>query len=721
CLFCTKSGTTHVLDPCRHVVCDQCFDGSNYSGCPVCGRKVDRGSPFFWPSAPREAGPESVTFKLLDLGDDPAADARVLFESLCARKQALSPDDREALKLVANLDWLPAAIPVRENIAIVFGTLFQRDDPDVVLPHARRFMTSATDVLRFLAVISGADASLQPETLYKSIRVADPRNRWWGKVAQMLGVQAEKRYEHLYAAMNVRRFKMAKLKRPLRRSLLALMEGFDSELLVEDMLRHRSYWVWAGEFLHPGEYAKRFPNVARAFAVVRGDAEFETWYAKLESSRTKDPARFVSLLEERPGELARRLDLALRTAGDPALQAFRGHLRSYSTPVLLTLHNHLPLRTSPAKTRVYWPKGAVAKGVFGKDTRAPLSETAITSSLASIDGELLRRFGEKPHFDDAVLDAALRHVMVPFNERTASPSALNLPRGSRIPVPPGKIARLFLHWCEPEKGGHTTDIDLSVGFYDDAWKHVGVCSYYQLTLDAGGARVATSAGDFTSAPFPEGSTELVDIHRDRALAAGFRYAVMVVNNYSGMAFGQLERGFAGLMLRDSESGFHFDPRTVALRFALSGSNGVYMPIVFDLREDTLHWLDVQATGGLAFNNVASSNSAITTICPTMMDYFAKGTRTSMFELAAMHAAARCRRVIVRGETPHVFVRGDEDSATFLGRILRDQADESRMPHLEKPVLAALFRGDLALPAGSPTYALFREQLTGTMAASDLLS
>ncbi|MGZ3455597.1 MAG: RING finger family 4 domain-containing protein, partial [Polyangiales bacterium] len=47
CLFCTKSGTTHVLDPCRHVVCDQCFDGSNYSGCPVCGRKVDRGSPFF--------------------------------------------------------------------------------------------------------------------------------------------------------------------------------------------------------------------------------------------------------------------------------------------------------------------------------------------------------------------------------------------------------------------------------------------------------------------------------------------------------------------------------------------------------------------------------------------------------------------------------------------------------------------------------------------------
>ena len=72
-----------------------------------------------------------------------------------------------------------------------------------------------------------------------------------------------------YVTMQKRRFRMARINRPLRRALLALMEGFGEESLVEDMLRHRSYWVWAGEFLHPHEYAKRFPKVARAFQIVR--------------------------------------------------------------------------------------------------------------------------------------------------------------------------------------------------------------------------------------------------------------------------------------------------------------------------------------------------------------------------------------------------------------------------------------------------------------------
>jgi hypothetical protein len=46
CLFCRSAGTCHVLRPCRHVVCDRCFDGGNYSACPVCERQVDRTSPF---------------------------------------------------------------------------------------------------------------------------------------------------------------------------------------------------------------------------------------------------------------------------------------------------------------------------------------------------------------------------------------------------------------------------------------------------------------------------------------------------------------------------------------------------------------------------------------------------------------------------------------------------------------------------------------------------
>jgi len=314
---------------------------------------------------------------------------------------------------------------------------------------------------------------------------------------------------------------------------------------------------------------------------------------------------------------------------------------------------------------------------------------------------------------------------VPFNERTASAAAVSLPRGSRIPVPAGKIVRLFLHWCQPEKRGRSTDLDLSVGFYDQAWNPVGVCSYYQLqATGAGGATIAKSAGDLRDGPWPDGATEFVDMDCAAALASGVRYAVVVVNAYAGMSFSQLERAFAGLMLRDDPEGRHFDPRTVALKFSLAGENGVFMPLVLDVRENVLHWLDVQSKGQLAFNNVASSNQAITKICPELMTYFGSGARPSMADLALLHAAARCGTVLVRGRSVDRYTRrAGEDASAFHARLRRREPDARGVPVTlgSAPVLAALFKGDVELPDGSATYALFREQVIPSLAASDLLS
>lgn len=68
-------------------------------------------------------------------------------------------------------------------------------------------------------------------------------------------------------------------------------------------------------------------------------------------------------------------------------------------------------------------------------------------------------------------------------------------------------------------------------------------------------------------------------------------------------------------------------------------------------------------------------------------------------------------------------RPDEEAAAFLGRLVRREADEprARPPRADgQPALALLYRGDAALPPGSAVYALFREQVTPTLAASDLL-
>ncbi len=745
CLHCRRTGTTHVLNPCSHVVCDQCFDGSNLSGCPICGGHVDQTSPFFKPTPERGIPKERVTFKLLDLGSDLDEEARFFFLALCARPQALSPTDREALVILLQaykarvLDWLPTTIPLRENIAIIFGTLFKECDSSEVLPHARRFMTTATDVLRFIAVLSGTDGSLQRETVFRTLEMLDQPSRFWGRIAELLGTTPEPRRRLVQVPIRINRFKVAKLPRSLRRALLALLEGLNPVSLTEDMLRHRSLWVWVGEFLHPHEYAKRYPQVARAFQVVREKAPdgtpappFHTWYSRLEASvRNQNSEALLIVLSERPGEFARRLDLALRLAGESPvrnqmIEAFTHSIPKLATPMLLMLRSHLPARARRAVVRVYWPKGRVARGVSAPDMRPTLPLEVTTSLVQIIEAELLARFEAKAPFTVGIVDASLKDVMVPFNERTASRSAVSIPRGSTLPVPDGKVVRLFLHWCQPAQNGRRTDLDLSIGFYDSDWKHVGVCSYYQLRQTGkDGAVIAQSSGDFTNGPWPDGASEFVDLHRDRALAAGFRYAVMVVNAYSGMPFSQLERAFAGMMLREDLGGQIFDPRTVELKFALEGEHGIFMPLIFDLLENRLHWLDVHSPGQIALNNVANSDTSITKTCPEYLAYFASGTRPSMYDLAILQAAARCNQVFVRGERTKRFDRAqDESIQAFHSRIRGNQADvmDANVPGPEaRPLLAVLQRGDLDLPDGSAAYALFRERVAPTLSAADLLS
>ena len=747
CLHCGAEGSTHVLRPCEHVVCDQCFDGSNYSACPICNRQVDRSSPFFAPSEFRGVPKEAVRFKLLDLGVDLEASARTLFESFCARKQALNPTDKADFGALLDdwseraLSWLPESIPLRENVALIFGELLERLPAATVLPVARQYLKTATDVLRFIAVFSGADAALQGATVYDYETQRYEDTDWWARYSKDHPEYAARYVGKTFQVAKprqVNRFPVAKLPRSLRRALLAILEGFDAERLTEDMLRHRSYWVWVGEFLHPGEYRKRFPKVARAFEVVRkknpegvAAPRFYGFYGRVErAAAAGDASAMGAVLATRPGELGRRFDHLMRVAGDDeaaideALATFVGHVGDYSSPVLLTLLSVLPTRAKRAKRRVFWPKGEVAKGVSVKDTRPPLPARVITASVAAIRSELLRRFAALPSFDTALVDDALANIIVPFNERTASPSAVNLPRGSKVALPEGKTMRLFLHWCEP-KGGQRTDIDLSVAFYDADWAYRGVCSYYELSCWIDEHELAKSSGDLTSAPFPDGASEFVDIDRDAARAAGIRYAVMVVNAYSGLPFDQLERGFAGLMLRDDDMGHHFDPRTVALKFGLQGANGVYTPLCVDLDGDTLHWLDIYSKGELAMNNVESSNKAITRVCPETIEYFASGIRLDMYRLALLHAAARTRRVVIRiREGAVVLERAADESVEAFWRRL-DQLEGAELsdarPALEGPVLALLHQGDLALPPGSSSYALFRDQLSPSLSAADLIA
>jgi hypothetical protein len=125
------------------------------------------------------------------------------------------------------------------------------------------------------------------------------------------------------------------------------------------------------------------------------------------------------------------------------------------------------------------------------------------------------------------------------------------------------------------------------------------------------------------------------------------------------------------------------------------------------------------------NNVETSKKAISKLCPELITYFSSGSRTSIFDLALLHAAARCERVYLRGSDIVGFARRPgEDVASFYKRLVQGDADEpsAQSPHSDgPPVFAILYRGDLELPGNSAVYALFHNQITPSLAASDLLS
>lgn len=728
CPWCGETKEIRALDPCGHLVCATCWDGGTYAGCPICHRRVAIGDPFIKPQA--HAAEDRVTrhdgqLRLLHLAFDLLGTARARFEALMSRATPLSPDDRREVEAVIDTlgpkaaSWLPRSIAVRETMAIAVGRLWVVS-PDRLAIHAATasHVRTATDVLRIACVLMGGSAAL------------------------------------------VEPMRLGTIPRRLRTIVLEALDKLPVQALVEDMRRHVRMWKRVGERLHPFEYAKRLPNAALAFAVVRGTAvskvsfgatlhaqadqlgtlrveddrlRVTTWSGVIEEGLRAGDARAVAeRLAGRPGELLRRADHLVRVTQARQPDALGTVLRSvcHAIPrgapaMLLGLASHVAQRTAPWPRRVFLPKGEVLRAWGAPDTRAPLPEAAIGTVVDAVRAELLVRAESLRHYARAVIDRGLVDLLVPLNERTASRAKVAWPRGSEIAFPSGETVRLFLHWEEP--AGTRVDLDLSVALFDASWRHVATCDFTELVA---GDRAAVHSGDLTSAPAPLGASEFVDLDLAKLRALGAKHAVMVVFSYNAVPFDRLVHGFAGLMIGPGP-GQPFDPRAVAQRFDLAGRSAVTVPLTLDLEAARLRWLDVHIRGRGEMNQVGGYRAALAHIGRDFADLASTRARPTMWDLACVHAIARANIVYVRephgGITP--FRRRDgESTVTRLARLTSDRGDGSTLtaiPRAEAPTWFAVLRDDLVIPKGSAGYALDRRAAhtegVAYLAAGDLVA
>ncbi|MBE3014529.1 hypothetical protein IL992_35945 [Microbispora sp. NEAU-D428] len=501
CVLCGEVAAVHPVSPCAHLVCRACWDGADYSACPICHRRIDPGDPFLRPAddvyapAVRWNGRVPETLTLLGLCDDPAARARDLLGPLLSRQAAPRAEDSAVVAEIVDrfwpesAGWLPERIPARETRAVVLASAVRHGDLGLLTRHA----DTATDVLRLLHALMGGDPGL---------RARLPRR--------------------------------TSLPRPVRRALLAVLDRQALPHLIEDLHRYPAQWRHMAEVLHPHEFHRRHPDAALAFAVLRGtplakgtpmaDVLLEraaahgdllsfdgvrlrarTFAGRFEAALRTDPREALALLTRRPGELLRRTaDLARRLPAAALAEALRAAAPHVSPAVLIATLGQL--RTPPGGTRMFLPRGGAARIWAEPDVREELAPETVAALTAVLTGEMLRRAAALPPVATALLDEELDDLLAPEAERSASASLVRLPRGSVRPLPGGARIRLFLHWAEP--ADRVVDLDLSAAVFDARWELVGLCDYTNLRL--GGT--AVHSGDLTSAPEPLGASEFVDLN-----------------------------------------------------------------------------------------------------------------------------------------------------------------------------------------------------------------
>ncbi|MFE2412175.1 MXAN_6230/SCO0854 family RING domain-containing protein [Kitasatospora sp. NPDC059408] len=715
CAHCGRRGAevgVGALAPCAHLLCAPCLDGLDADGrggqCPLCGARLATGTYLGEDgSAGRKAaqdfGGRQALRPLRLITADQVTAAMAEFHRLLARRTPLSPQNRDDLAaLLAHApedlpQHLPARIPLRETKATVLAALLERDATSA-LPVLAERVDTATDVLRLLWAWSGAEPDLLPAT--------------------------------------ARRLRLRNLPRPLRRGLLEVLEGLSPTALAEDLRRHRSAWLRAGELLHPYEHRRRFPKVTAAFVLLRetdlrthevgrefaeppaplrvvttGDhtrLAFTGFAGRVESLLAAgDAAGAVRVLAARPGELVRRLHHVLRVHAttDPGaalppelLETVARALGRVAPGPLLGAYGRLRGRRTAGERRLYFPRGTVSLAHAREDHGTVVPAELGAPLCALIEAELLRRSGGE-RYDRALLDEGLADLVAPFAERAAAKTLVCVPRGSRQRLPAGERLRLFVHWMQPEH--LRVDLDLSVALYDERWRFSGLCDYTNLVH---GNRAAVHSGDYVSAPPPDGATEFVDLDLARLAAGGARYAVVIVFSYNDVAFEQLTEAFAGFMDLGAtpSGGEHYHPRAVRQRLDLVGDAKVSVPMIVDLAQRQYTWTDLNTGADGGYHSVHRHQAEVGSLSRDVLAHFGPENRATLWDVACARAAAGTDDVHVRGGlgVRRWRRRDGEDVGAFAAR-LRARRDDDGAGQAELPdgarAFVALVDGDVPAP------------------------
>ena len=598
---------------------------------------------------------DETKVKVLQLGSE--ADVRQIFDNICTSRTSISRTDREDIAYLFETEnmKLPDDIPHKENAAYI-SALYLQKKPLANVSELRKYVKTATDVLRLVTAMSDGDVSLAENTRYRSFS------------------------------------------RRQRRMIMELLSGCPN--IEEDMLRYKERWIRIGERIHPSEfdcsrYTLAYDRAINAFDKLRNNRKIETFAGKVEFDLAY--GEYESALAElvkRPGELARRLDQLLRVAHkESVIRSFASVAEKVSTPVLLQVREHFLHRAEQADVRVFFPKGSLAKCHSERNNLPDIDERYCQEVVRICENALVKIYGQREPMGKVYLSDDYRNYVVPFSQRSASKAFKTIVRGSRLPMASQTNAvRAFIWWTNMDKcdlGSYDdgrVDIDLSAAIFDENWNYMEHVSYTNLKSEK---YKACHSGDIVNGGPVDGDgvSEFLDVDVDSVVRCGARYVVYQVYSFTCQTYADMPHAMFGWMERaDVDSGEIYEPKTVEQKLDLTADSMVCIPVIFDCVKREFIWCDMNMSlsgihANIGGNNLESNLSGVAAVCYSMVNV----KKPDLYDLIALNVMGRGVLVDNREDADIVF-----DTELYLNN---DTVENERDKMVITPYDTELFMGE----------------------------
>lgn len=609
-----KSATGRLLS-CGHVVDKALFDLDDFGACPICQHQVKE---IVTEDVARFDYKAVTPLKVLARATLKTVEAEA--QKMLARQGSLSANERAFL-----LDARDRVTLSRPKTSI-FKEILPIAATILPVETIKNEISSARDVLRIATFMSDpeADLSLKDNTKFK------------------LSTSEKKR-------------------------VMAFLEGLKRP--EEDMMRDRERWLRLGALLAVGSQKNRrkYPKTATAFDSLRNAPETIVTFNRLveadlrpltqtKKDRAERVLRLVETLKTRPGEFVRRVDVLLRNnagQGDHIIATLHEVLPAVPLRLLLEVRKALMFRAqSGPQDRVFFIKGNTNKAKIIEDKRRPVGKPLMERAIDAFDAAIFKATSVGEPMGKVWIDPELRHIVMPFNRRGDSSTNVPILKGSSVPLPEGDIIRLFLYW----EGA--VDVDLSANFYTEAFVPKGCVAFTGLKLFN-----CVHSGDIQSAP--KGAAEFIDLDIASLRANKVRYVAATAILYRGGVFGDMP-AYAGFMARDAiASGKKFEPQSVVHKFNLENRSTNTMPVIFDLKERRMVYLDLSA-GSSRYAVAINQSNRFGTILKTMLTLPAR--KVTVFDVLFAHASARGTVVMNKADADQVFT-ADTNPTEILSEFI----------------------------------------------------